>query len=107
VHQRIFLKDTIASDSIMAAIVESLSNKKRMSPICLQWKEDPTSSYHRSPKKNTGSGLQELPSAVNTPNNNEGTVAQPQLAKRQRKKPALRNRDFYGHHKTYTDNKPL
>jgi hypothetical protein len=98
----------------LAAVVTSFFNEKKVSSVCFKWKEDPMISYHdrdandfntsnnkemmviqpqfsKSPKRNLSTGLQELPSAINIPNNNEGTVAHTQLAKRQREKPALRD----------------
>ena len=63
--------------------------------------------FSKSPKKNSGIGLQELPSAISIQNDNERTLGHPQLAKKQRKKPAQTDQDFYGHHKTYTDSKPV
>jgi hypothetical protein len=98
----------------LAAVVTSFFNKKKELSVCFKWKEDPTISYHdrntndlntsniremmvnqpqfsESPKRNLSTGLQDLPSAINIPNNKEGTIAHTQLAKRQREKPALRD----------------
>jgi hypothetical protein len=92
------------------------SNNK-VSPVCLQWKKDPMIYYQdrnindlstsnnkevmvnqpefsKSTKKNSGSGLQELPSAINIPNNNERMIAHPELTKKQRRKSTLRDQDF-------------
>jgi hypothetical protein len=53
----------------------------------MSWKaEQKANAIDTRTSRRKGSGSQELPSTVITPNNDVGTVAQPQLAKRQRKK---------------------
>jgi hypothetical protein len=112
-HLNSFGKEHVALK--LAAVVKSFFNQKKVSPICLQWKEDPTISHEggniydlntsnnkevivsqpqlsqsqKKKKKNLGKGSQELLSAINTPSEKEEKDTHPQLAKRKRKKPAL------------------
>jgi hypothetical protein len=59
-------------------MIESLTIKNSGSSIQLQWKENGTS----------------LAVANQVPKNDEGEVVKPQLIKRQRKNPALKDQDF-------------
>ena len=72
-----------------------------MSPICLQWKndanQDGTNNDSSVTNCNEVTVLQSQPS--NSPkvtNANEEKITHPQIAKRQRRKPVLRDQDFYG-----------
>ena len=85
-------KEQIASK--LAVMVKSLLNEKKTSHIYLQWKENPTSSHPSSPMLITGNGACKLSSAIDVPNNKEGTATQLQLTKSQRKNTALRDQDF-------------
>lgn len=87
-----------------------------VSPICLQWKNDtmipnqdrcnddsyvtsrnevivPPSQPSKSPKETLGKESQESSASVNKTNENEVKIVPPQLAKRHRKKPALRDQN--------------
>jgi hypothetical protein len=60
--------------------------KLQKDPTKMSWKEEEkANAIDSNTSGSKGSGSQKLHSAFNTPNFDEGTVAQPQIAKRQRR----------------------
>jgi hypothetical protein len=86
----------------LVTVIRSFFNKERMSPICLQWKDD--TKFFNQDRRNNDSDvtickevtvLQSLsPNRQKVTNENEDKPTYPQIAKRQRRNPALRDQDF-------------
>ena len=87
----------------LATVVRSFFNRKRISPICLQRKDDAkilnqdrTNNDSYVTNCNEVTVLQSLPPNSQTvTNNNEEKITHPQIVKRQRRNPALRDQDFF------------
>ena len=86
----------------LATVVRSFFNKERMSPICLQRKDD-TKIFNQERTNNDSyvtncnevTVLQSQPSnSQKMTNKNEEKITHPEIAKRQRRKPAPRDQDF-------------
>ena len=84
----------------LASVIESLTVKNSRSDIRLQWKENGTSLENRDTNQTLGIGAWTPSVANQVSKNDEGEVGKPQLSKRQRKNPALKDKDFYGKSKT-------
>jgi hypothetical protein len=86
----------------LATAVRRFFNKDRMSPICLQWKDnteifnqDRTNNDSYVTNCNEVTVLQSQPSnSQKVTNENEEKITHPQIAKRQRRKPALQDQDL-------------
>jgi len=85
----------------LATMVRSFFNKERISPICLQCKDD-TKIFSQDrtnnsyvPNCNEVTVLQSLPpNSQKVTNKNEDKITHPQIAKRQRRNPVLQDQDF-------------
>jgi hypothetical protein len=84
-------------------VVRSFFNKERISPICLQWKDD-TKIFNQDRTNNDSyvtncnevTVLQSQPSnSQKLTNENEEKITHPQNAKRQRRNQVLRDQDFF------------
>jgi len=83
-------------------MVRSFFNKEKISPICLQWKDDTkifsqdrTNDDSYVTNCNEVTVLQSLPpNSQKVTNKNEDKIIHPQRAKRQRRNPVLRDQDF-------------
>jgi hypothetical protein len=78
----------------LASVIESLTAKNSGSDIKLQWKENGTSLENRDTYQMLGIGGWTPSVANQVSKNDEGEVGKPQLSKRQRKNPALKDQDF-------------
>jgi hypothetical protein len=86
----------------LATAVRRVFNKERMSPICLQWKDNTetfnqerTNNYSYVTNCNEVTVLHSQPSnSQKVTNENEEKITHPQIAKRQRRKPVPRDQDF-------------
>ena len=84
----------------LVSVIESLTAKNSGSDIQLQWKENGTSLENRDTNQILFIGGWTPSVANQVLTNDEGEVGKPQLSKRQRKTPALKDQDFYGKSKT-------
>ena len=78
----------------LAEMIESLSVKNDVSYIQLQWKENEINLDNGSIERILGIGGGTSFTVNQVSKNDEGGLGKPQLNKRQRKNPALKDQDF-------------